>query len=272
MVVATMHGKEHILRPVFQSHLGWETAVASGINTDVLGTFTGEIPRPGGPLEALRAKCRQALEHTPYRKVVASEGSFGPHPSAFFLPSDDEWLLYWDAEEDYEVVVRYLTSETNWSQCQVKTLAEARDWLGGVHFPSHAVVVRSPEPKNKILIKGILDATQFEESVERCLGKWSRVQLETDMRAHLNPTRQRAIQSAALRLVERLQSTCSECQSPGFGAVRATSGLPCSACGFPTESTLFWELSCVRCSHSTIRYNPHGKVKENPQFCGMCNP
>lgn len=30
---------------------------------------------------------------------IASEGSFGPHPSMFFISADDEFLIYMDKKQ-----------------------------------------------------------------------------------------------------------------------------------------------------------------------------
>jgi len=60
------------------------------------------------------------------------------------------------------------------------------------------------------------------ELIERCrlADPDGRVWLETDMRAHCNPTRMRSIRRLGIALVRRLQTPCSECGSPGLGADR----------------------------------------------------
>ena len=46
-VLATMHGKDAAIVPVFQERLELSVVTPSAIDTDALGTFTGEIPRSG---------------------------------------------------------------------------------------------------------------------------------------------------------------------------------------------------------------------------------
>jgi hypothetical protein len=96
LVLATMHGKESVILPPLEARLGVRGVVAPGLNTDQFGTFTGEIPREGSPLEAARRKVLAALDATGARLGVASEGSFGPHPAIPFLAADVELLLLVD--------------------------------------------------------------------------------------------------------------------------------------------------------------------------------
>ena len=63
-------------------------------DTDRFGIFTGEVPRPQDALNTLRIKCTQAMELYGYDLAIASEGSFGAHPSLFFVPADEEWLIF----------------------------------------------------------------------------------------------------------------------------------------------------------------------------------
>lgn len=60
-VIATMHGKERVLGPVLDG-LGMDWVLASGLDTDAFGTFTGEIVRPGAQLDAARLKAEAALK------------------------------------------------------------------------------------------------------------------------------------------------------------------------------------------------------------------
>ena len=51
-VLATMHRKEEAIVPALQSTVGLLVAPAPGLDTDQLGTFTGEISRAGTMLDA----------------------------------------------------------------------------------------------------------------------------------------------------------------------------------------------------------------------------
>ncbi|HEY1079210.1 MAG TPA: DUF6671 family protein, partial [Bdellovibrio sp.] len=68
--------------------------VTAKVDTDLLGTFSGEVERRGAVREVLRAKIELAIKDRPKNRLfLASEGSFGPHPHLGFVPSDMEALM-----------------------------------------------------------------------------------------------------------------------------------------------------------------------------------
>ena len=52
--------------------------VAAEVDTDRLGTFTGEVERPGPPRETALMKARLGQRATGLPRALASEGVFGP--------------------------------------------------------------------------------------------------------------------------------------------------------------------------------------------------
>jgi hypothetical protein len=66
------------------------------------------------------------------------------------------------------------------------------------------------------LIKDIQTPADFRNAVKRVIGMYGTAFVETDMRAHRNPTRMRAIKRATLDLVRRFRSPCPVCAAPGF--------------------------------------------------------
>lgn len=79
-MLATMHGKEAAIAPVLLERLGLALSTAPDLDTDTLGTFTGEIPRTGAMRDAAVAKARLGMAATGLPIGIASEGSYGPHP------------------------------------------------------------------------------------------------------------------------------------------------------------------------------------------------
>ena len=53
--LATRHGKEAAVAPAMAEALGLEIMVPAELDTDSLGTFTGELPRPASMRETARA-------------------------------------------------------------------------------------------------------------------------------------------------------------------------------------------------------------------------
>ena len=55
---------------------------------------------------------------------VASEGSFGAHPSLFFASADDELLIFIDKKNNLEIIARELSMETNFNGREIETEKE----------------------------------------------------------------------------------------------------------------------------------------------------
>jgi hypothetical protein len=95
-VLATMHGKEAAFGPILAGRLGVELTVPEGIDTDALGTFTGEVAREGSVEEAAMAKAALGLAFTGGDLALASEGAYGPHPQIPFMPFGVEVVAWVD--------------------------------------------------------------------------------------------------------------------------------------------------------------------------------
>jgi len=95
--------------------------------------------------------------------------------------------------------------------------------------------------------------------------------VESDLRAHRNPTRMKTIGEACADLLRRMQAACPGCGKPGFGLAKKISGLPCSWCGAPTNDFLGEEFKCPHCAHAETRPIP-GRTKADPAHCPLCNP
>jgi hypothetical protein len=274
LVVATAHGKEKAIAPLLESRMNIRCIVPAAFPSDSLGTFTGEIERALTPLDAAREKCKMALDATGYSLAVASEGSFGPHPTIPFMPCDDELLVLMDTEHDFEIAVRELSTETNFATEDIHQLDALHTFAERVGFPSHALILRATytDGRKETIEKGIQSEEKLHELFTAFLKQGASVRAETDMRAHFNPTRMKVIEKAALRLVERMESECPKCTTPGFGIVRYLPGLPCGFCGMPTASSMYAEKGCVKCDYSEREAFPHGKQEEDPMYCAFCNP
>lgn len=81
---------------LFKKKLGVSCFIDEIFDSDALETFTGEVERELGPVSTARKKCLQAMRLNNCDLGIASEGSFGPHPSYFFVCSDDEVLIFID--------------------------------------------------------------------------------------------------------------------------------------------------------------------------------
>ncbi len=270
--IVSMHKKQEVIAPLLSSELGIICTPLEAVDTDALGTFSGEVERKGSPLEALRAKCQLAIDCGWDDIVIASEGSFGPHPQMYFAYADDEWVMLKDVKHNLEILGRHVSSHTNFNAKEVSDWKALQLFAEQVKFPSHALILRPAVDVYSEMQKGISTWEKLEEVFHSLKETFGSVYVETDMRAHFNPSRMAVIQRATEDLVRMLKSVCPSCNAPGYGVVEVFPGLPCESCGMPTASTLKHLYRCQHCSHSSEHLCPRGKKKESPMYCSFCNP
>ncbi len=271
-VLATKHKKEEVMAPILEKELGLQCVTLQELDTDTLGTFSGEVERKDDPVTTLRNKCLMAIEASGLSLAIANEGSFGAHPSIFFAHADDEIVMLLDKDNGLEIIERELSLETNFDGTEIKSVDELIAFATKVGFPSHGIILK----KAKNIFKGIIKESR---SLDELLKNYHSIKnhngsayAETDMRAMCNPTRMKVIELATIKLVQKAKSPCPSCGTPGFGIVHAEKGLPCELCGLPTRSTLRHIYGCQKCNYQTQLEYPHEKRVEDPQHCDFCNP
>lgn len=269
--IVTQHQKEKVIAPILQKKLGVTCSVIRTINTDSFGTFSGEIPRTGSSLGAARAKCNAGALLYPADLILASEGSFAPHPYMPFVYCNEELLLLTDPLNGKEWKVSAATLRTNFDARIIHSENELMEFARHCGFPPHAIILRSlDEPAE--LVKGIYSITQLKYQYRKMLDRHKKIQAETDMRALFNPTRLEFIRKVTCELISLLLRKCPLCKEPGYALTEAIRGLPCAWCGEPTPSVKSYVYSCAACGHTTEKLFPHGKTKEDPSCCNSCNP
>ncbi len=272
LVIATKHSKEKVIAPLLEKALNVHCFTPENFDTDTLGTFSGEIERTEDPIATARKKCLLAMEASGCDLGIASEGSFGTHPSLFFAQADDEFLLFIDKKNELEIIARELSTDTNFNAKKIHSEKELMDFADLIQFPSHGLILRKTESDTESMTKGITDTVLLKKSFHELMNESSSVYVETDMRALYNPTRMSVIEKAAKKLVEKILSCCPNCETPGFGVTDVKSGLPCGLCGSATKSTLSFVHVCHGCEHEMEEKFPHGKTIEDPMYCDFCNP
>jgi len=271
-----MHGKEAAIAPPFAERLAMRGVTPGGLDTDTLGTFTGEVPRAGTAAQAAIAKARLGMSRTGLPLGVASEGSYGPHPQAPFLAAGVELMVLVDDERGLSIVEQLVDEAPCFEHATVACLREATQFLSRAGFPAQAVVVQpdTPEHGTGVLRKGLRELADVETAIRQCAqsSRHGRALLSTDMRAHQNPTRMATISRLAVRLAERVLSLCAHCGSPGYGEVGRETGLPCSWCGGPSILVHRRILGCARCDHRESVPRSDGLSEADPRHCPACNP
>ena len=272
LLIATKHQKERVIAPILENELGVTCFVDETFDSDTLGTFTGEVERELDPVSTVREKCLRAMKLSNCDLGIASEGSFGSHPSIFFVSADDEFLIFIDTLNNIEVIVRELSTSTNFYGKQIQTQKELFEFADKAGFPTHGLILRKSKDEKTDIHKGITDIESLKKTFDQLYSKYNSVYAETDMRAIYNPTRMNVIEKATKKLVQKIKSSCPQCQMPGFGVTDAKSGLNCSLCGSPTNSILSYIYVCQHCEFTKEEMYPNNITTEDPTYCDYCNP
>ena len=155
LLVATKHQKELIIGPVLEKVLGVGIQLAQNIDTDTFGTFSGEIKRLDDALSTARQKCNAALTNTHYDLAIASEGSFGAHPTLFFSQVNEELVLLVDKKNNREYFERVVSLATNSNQADISNEEQLIAFAKHAQFPSHALILRKSVADFTEMYKGI---------------------------------------------------------------------------------------------------------------------
>lgn len=272
--VGTKHEKERAIGPALRKWFDMNVCAAPGLDTDALGTFTGDIPRAGTMLEAARAKARLAIEMTGASLGIGSEGAFGPDPLLPFVATGRELISLHEARSGHEVTFAR-TTRTNFAHVELAPGDDFVPFLRQIGFPDHAIVVRPRDTADKSAIfKGLTSYSQIEGALRQVATRSpdGRALLQTDMRAHLNPTRMAAIGRVAKWLAWRIARLCPQCQAPGFGLTDVERGLACADCDAPTRLIRAELHGCRSCGHTIRRFERSRGVRADAKWCDLCNP
>jgi len=272
IALLTKHKKEIVIKPILEKETGCRLIVETRFDTDKLGTFSREILRPKSQLDTARMKIRTAMKLLKTDIAIASEGSFSPHP---FVPIawNIEIVLLYDKKENMEIYGVYEGAETNFSHLKTNSFEEAVSFAKKIGFPEHYLILRPDNEYSKIIFKDVDQSDKLKEVFDFCMSKAREgtVFLETDMRAHANPTRMKNIEKATQDLISKLLSFCPDCGAPGFVVNEKIKGLPCELCGLPSEMILKYLRMCHKCKYTQEQLYPDGKVSP-AQYCNYCNP
>ena len=272
VALLTQHGKEQVIAPVLDAAIDCRVEHVAGYDTDLLGTFTRDIPRVGTQLEAARKKARIGMELAGLSLGMASEGSFGPDPFAGMFPWNVEFLIFIDDLRGIEVV-GVAQGNANSAHHLAENWAAVEAFARKAAFPKHHLVLRPEDENDRRIRKGIADWPELEAAYAWAAAQSAsgQVFLEVDVRAHANPTRMNNIRLAAENLAKKLRSPCPVCGAPGFWVVELVRGLLCGDCGAPTRETRAEIHGCVKCGHRVTRERTDRQYAD-PGRCDYCNP
>ena len=270
VLLASKHKKEQAIEPIFREKMGCYIYVED-IDTDQFGTFTGEIPRPLSAYETCILKAKHAANEKNYVLSIASEGSFGPHPSNPFIPHAHEIMVFVDLENDWVIAEQLVTPNTNYKMMTIHPDTILDSFMESVHFPSHALTLQSGD-RQHVLEKGITSLDKLRSSLELGFKRYNELFIATDMRAMMNPTRMQTLTDLAEKLALRITRSCPRCGIPGFGFKSVSGHLPCSLCGNETQMYRHEDWRCIRCDYQEQRSRKDQFIVADPTHCDYCNP
>jgi hypothetical protein len=268
----TQHDKETLLNPLFAEKIGCVLVRASGFDTDQLGTFTRDVPRPGTQLDAARIKANKAIALTGFTIGIGSEGAFSADPVGGMMPWNTEILVWIDSTLKIEIV-GVAQGPGGGLQRFIKNENELFTFAADAVFPSHGLVLRPDTDNHPSIHKDFdsLPALLAGFTAARAQSSTGRVFAEVDQRAHRNPSRQQMILRAAEDLAAKILSTCPSCESPGYWIKERVAGLICGLCRQPTRMPIAAIWRCDICAHTDERRETPDKTAD-PARCDYCNP
>ena len=220
-------------------------------------------------------KARLGMSATGLRLGVASEGTFGPHPVVPFMPAGMEFLVFVDDDRKIIITESAVSEATNFDHLVVVPFTSIEMFLERIGFPAHGLIVR---PNAGALVaalrKGISSKYELDRAIINAASTSpdGKARLDTDMRAHFNPTRMNSLAALAQRLGRRLATLCSACGNPGLGRTETRHGLPCEDCDAPTQMIAAEIFSCPSCDFQEYQARFDGLLKAPVRYCPECNP
>lgn len=269
-VLATLHQKGELIAPEFLRAFGMVVEEVA-VDTDSLGTFSGEIERIGSARDIVLNKARLGIKASGCPRGLASEGSIGADLYIPFIQSDVELIGFVDEELGIELVESFRSTDITAQTITIDSQSDLSEFLKKADFPHHKVIVRSATKPITYSVKGISTEEVLRSAIEVGLQQHPSLVIESDLRAHCSPSRSENIKRAAAKMAARLAQLCPDCSAPGWGVTDFIKGLPCSECGEMSEDALKSEiLGCARCSFT----REGKKLAEviDPSRCNICNP
>lgn len=272
VVLTTKHDKLRLIKPAFEELIGCEI-IEVNLDTDTLGTFSGEIERVGSARDTAIQKARLGMRELGIPIGLASEGSVGPDPLIPFLNSDIEHLVLVDDQRNIIITEKFRSLDISVVSAKVSATDDLTDLIKKADFPSHRLIVRPNTVEKRDCIKGVGSLEELMEAIRRSslTSPDGLVVVESDLRAMHSPTRQRNIEQAANALAHRVKHLCLSCNSPGWGRVGYEKGVCCSECGLLNPEALRQEiLGCVSCDYQKLGQLIASEL--DPATCQWCNP
>ncbi len=264
--LVSKHFKHPVIAPVFEEY-GWtlEELIA---DTDELGTFSGEVPRRYPPDETVRRKALMGRERSDAPWLVASEGTIF---SSLVGLVDDHEIVALVARHTSRVILGRASDvipATSFGVTNATSSNELLEHCASADLPRHHLLV-APANHEAPSIGALATLAEVRAACDYLLRYSSSLLVQTDMRAHLCPSRRDIIARAARDLMIRCAQPCPRCGEFGFGDDGPVPGLECGACARATDEPRAQRWRCPSCALVELRTN---QGVADPARCAWCNP
>jgi hypothetical protein len=188
------------------------------------------------------------------------------------IPWNNELVLLIDQKHGLEIS-GFSSAPAQSDHSYVTHWEELKKFADGALFPSHYLVIKPTDEYHPQSKKGIHTIADLKESFEwaKSLSAKGVVYVENDLRAFANPSRMENIRKATVDLANKMNSLCPQCQTPGFWIKDVKRGLPCNACGLPTDQEIAKIWRCLKCEYEETEGMKVLKFAD-PSKCNHCNP
>ena len=216
--LATIHAKELAVAPPFRRLLDAEVVVAHGLDTDALGTFSGEVPRPDALVETCVIKAELAFRSLDVDCAIANEGSYGPIDRVPLVASGVEIMAFIDRKRGLRLIETLGTHRTNWRLRRFKAGdPNVPAVVKAMGFPRFGVfVISSSDPSRPVKDLSNMDEVVAAVNREARRSDEGLAIVIADMRANRNPTRMRVLRALSWKLAKRLRAALSEMPYAGL--------------------------------------------------------
>ncbi len=268
--LATRHDKGPLISPAMSDILGLAVHTVD-VDTDSLGTFTGEIERVGSMFDVAVAKARLGMTASGHSIGIASEGSIAPPPDVPWVVRDLELVVLVDDSRNLAIGELASSYDIVTVSDVVSPDDDLHELVRRADFPRHGLVVRPSAGPADAVTKGIVTRSGLLDAVRLAAESSTdgRAIVETDLRAHMCPSRRPTIAAAARNLAERMARLCPSCDGPGWGTLRFEAGAECEECGEETPVIRFEIDGCASCGHER---RSEITPTVDPSRCAWCNP
>jgi hypothetical protein len=252
------------------------TVVEQDLDTDLLGTFSGEVERAFPPLETAIREAELGLINTGGKLGLASEGSIGSDPLIPFAISNIEHLVLVDK-------VRGIIISESFRSFEIVKVSEAvapgedlEQLLLSAGFPEQKLIAKPNQVDGEGSlnpIKAIFTRESLLDAIAECgmQSKDGKARIEPDYRAHNSPSRAKNIIQVAEMLATRISRLCPTCNCPGWGKVGYDYGLSCEACDTHDLTAVRQEvLGCSSCDQKLAGVVLATNLRA--ENCQQCNP